>query len=237
LNRQRFPGFPARSSLTPLPGLFFSKLLPETSSLSELKVMLHIFWRLGQKTGLTKFITYDELASDKVLLDGLDETGDRPQTLREALESAVDRGVLLHVTWNGEGQSHDVYFVNSEAGRKAMAKVEAGELSFKPSSQGKLSAEEGRPNIFVLYEQHIGLLNPSVAEELKEAEELYPASWIEEAFQEAASLNKRSWRYISRILERWSAEGKDSGESGRDSKKKRSPNRYLKGKYGYLVRR
>jgi hypothetical protein len=62
-------------------------------------------------------------------------------------------------------------------------------------------------------------------------------AWIEEAFREAASLNKRSWRYIERILERWSTEGKGSGEPGRDTKKKGAPGRYLKGKYGYLVRR
>jgi len=71
---------------------------------------------------------------------------------------------------------------------------------------------------------------------LKEAEKLYPAPWIEEAFREAVSLNKRNWRYIARILERWSLEGKGSGESGRDSKKERGPSRYLRGRYGHLVR-
>jgi DNA replication protein DnaD len=75
-----------------------------------------------------------------------------------------------------------------------------------------------------------------IAEELKEAEKLYPAAWIEEAFKEAVALNKRSWRYIARILERWSVEGKGSGKSGRDSKKKQGPERYLGGKYGHLVR-
>ena len=66
-----------------------------------------------------------------------------------------------------------------------------------------------RPNIFVLYEQNIGPLTPLLAEELMEAEDTYPAAWIEDAFREAVELNKRSWRYIQRILERWAAEGKD----------------------------
>jgi len=223
--------------LTPLPDLFFSKLLPETSSLSELKVTLHIFWRLNQKKQATKFVTYDELASDRVLLEGLDGVTDAATMLKGALESAVDRGILLHMAWGKDGQSRDIYFVNSEAGRKSVAKLESGEISFKSLPQGRLSVEEKRPNIFVLYEQHIGLLNPSVAEELKEAESLYPDSWIEEAFQEASSLNKLSWRYISRILERWSTEGKGSGKPGRDTKKERDPSRYVKGKYGHLVRR
>ena len=80
--------------------------------------------------------------------------------------------------------------------------------------------KEEKPNIFALYEQNIGLLTPMIAEELKEAEKLYPVSWIEEAFKEAVSLNKRNWRYISRILERWASEGKDSGEFRRDSKRR-----------------
>lgn len=237
MNRQPFPGFPAKSSLTPLPDLFFSKLLPETSSLTEVKVVLHIFWRLNQKKEATRFVTYDELASDKVLLEGLDGVADANAMLKGALESAVERGVLLHLVWEKEGRSCDVYFVNSEAGRKSVAKLESGDISFKLLPQGRLSVEEKRPNIFVLYEQHIGLLNPSIAEELKEAEDLYPASWIEEAFQEASSLNKLSWRYISRILERWATEGKGSGKPGRDTKKERDSSRYVKGKYGHLVRR
>ena len=64
---QPFPGFPARSKLTPLPELFFSRLLPETDSLTELKVVLHIFWRLYLKKDSPKFITYDDLRSDETL--------------------------------------------------------------------------------------------------------------------------------------------------------------------------
>jgi DNA replication protein len=238
LNRQPFPGFPARSNLTPLPDLFFSKLLPETDSLPELKVLLHIFWRLYRKRGMQRFVTYDELAADDVLMQGLGEYGDPAAALREALKSAVDHGALLRGTVEKGGQPQDLYFINSEASKESLAKVGIGEASVQvvPQAEPNVKKEEP-PNIFVLYEQNIGLLTPMIAEELKEAEKLYPASWIEEAFREAVSLNKRSWRYISRILERWSTEGKNSGESGRDSKKKGSPGRYFKGKYGYLVRR
>ncbi len=65
-----------------------------------------------------------------------------------------------------------------------------------------------RPNIFILYEQNIGLLTPPIADELRQAEQTYPAGWIEEAFREAVSLNKRSWRYIRAILERWRTQGR-----------------------------
>jgi DNA replication protein len=67
----------------------------------------------------------------------------------------------------------------------------------------------------VLYEQNIGPLTPLLAEELMDAERTYPASWLEDAFREAVELNKRSWRYVQRILERWAAEGKEHETSRR----------------------
>ena len=76
-----------------------------------------------------------------------------------------------------------------------------------------------KPNIFALYEDNIGMLTPILAEELKEAEELYPWLWVCEAFQIAAAENRRRWGYISGILRRWAAEGKDDGKSGRHPKK------------------
>jgi DnaD/phage-associated family protein len=68
-----------------------------------------------------------------------------------------------------------------------------------------------RPNIFILYEQNIGLLQPIIAEELEEAERTYPQEWIEEAFRIAVERNVRNWKYVRRILERWATEGKDEG--------------------------
>jgi DNA replication protein len=65
-----------------------------------------------------------------------------------------------------------------------------------------------RPNVFVLYEQNIGLLSPMIAEELKDAAERYPAEWIESAFREAVLQNKRKWSYIRAILRRWETEGR-----------------------------
>ena len=79
------------------------------------------------------------------------------------------------------------------------------------------------------------MLTPMIAEELKEAEKLYPASWIESAFKEAVTRNKRSWRYISRILERWASEGKEYGEPRRGLEADRD--KYIKGRYGHVVRR
>ena len=75
------------------------------------------------------------------------------------------------------------------------------------------------PNEFALYEQNVGMLSPMIAYALREAEELYPAEWITDAIGEAVRQNIRSWRYISRILERWEHEGRGHGKPGRYSKK------------------
>jgi len=93
--------------------------------------------------------------------------------------------------------------------------------------------EVERPNIFALYEQNIGLLQPLIAEELREAEKTYPAAWIEEAFKIAVERNARNWRYIKAILERWTREGKDDGAPKRGSKEDRY--RYIKGEYADYI--
>ena len=93
-----------------------------------------------------------------------------------------------------------------------------------------------RPNIFTLYEQNIGMLSPIITDELKEAEKHYPAQWIEDAFKEAVDLNKRNWRYISRILERWAAEGKIDGKPGRHTKAESDPEEYYR-RYGHLLKK
>ena len=77
-------------------------------------------------------------------------------------------------------------------------------------SQQHIQVQIDRPNIFVLYEQNIGLLSPLLADELKDAADQYPAEWIEAAFREAVQHNKRKWSYIRAILRRWETEGRQS---------------------------
>jgi DnaD/phage-associated family protein len=234
---KQFSGFPPKSKFTPIPNIFFSEVLPQIDDLAELKVTLHIIWALYQKRGYPRYITCGELLSDPTLMKGIESQGSAPEILRRALNQAVSRGTLLHLTLERNGEAHDLYFVNTEADRTAVARIESGELE-----TGALVKSEPYPaipeqsNIFTLYEQNIGMLTPIIAEELKEAEKLYPASWIQDAFKEAVDLNKRSWRYISRILQRWAAEGKDDGEPGRDSKADANPEEYRR-RYGHLLKR
>ena len=77
-------------------------------------------------------------------------------------------------------------------------------------SSSPIQVQIDRPNIFVLYEQNIGLLSPLIADELKDAADQYPAEWIEAAFREAVLHNKRKWTYIRAILRRWETEGRQA---------------------------
>ena len=232
MSREPFPGFPARSSFTPLPDAFFSAVVPEIDNLLELKVILKVFWRLYRKKGSPRFVTLAELMEDKRLLDGLDATDHPSESLAVALESAAEHGILLRFGLLDGNRRRDAYVINNLEGRAVLEKFRASDAVGYLSSQARAYGKREKPKIFALYEKNVGLLTPMIAEELKEAEGLYPEAWIEEAFGEAVSLNKRNWRYIARILERWSVEGRDSGEPGRSPKK----DKYVKGKYGHLVR-
>jgi len=237
---KQFTGFPAKMQFTPLPNLFFSTLLPQISDVAELRTTLHIFEQLYRKRGYPRFVTYGELLGNTSLMNGLREVAKPPdEVLRKALEMATRRGTILHITLDRDGATEDIYFLNTEDNRQVVAKIESGEFQLpglKAAGQDYVEVEE-LPDIFTLYEQNIGMLTPMIAEELREADKLYPAAWIRDAIKEAVSLNKRSWRYIAAILERWSSEGRGSGAYRRDSAKKTDPDKYIKGKYGHMVRR
>jgi DNA replication protein len=234
-----FSGFPSRAEVTPIPNLFFTSVMPRISGVAELKTVLHIFWLLSRRRGYPQFVTCAELLADPILMGGIEAVGEpKEEVLREALRQTVQHGIMMHVRIDREGQPEDAYFVNNDAGRDAVSKIEQGEL---PSlvlapRKGEEAEIKPLPNIFSLYEQNIGMLRPLIAEQLQEAERLYPADWIESAFKEAAALNKRSWKYVLRILERWAIEGKDDGKFRRDTEKESDREKYIRGKYGHMVK-
>jgi DNA replication protein len=237
---EQFKGFPAKMQFTPLPNLFFSSLLPQISDITELKLTLHIFQALYPKKGYPRFITYGELLGNASLMNSFAQAAKPPnEVLRTALEMATQRGTILHIVLDRDGVADDFYFLNTEHNRQIVTKIQNGELHLpgtKAGVQTHIKPEE-KPDIFTIYEENIGMLTPMIADELCDAETLYPTTWITDAIKEAVSLNKRNWRYINKILERWSAEGKSNGTYRRDSKQKTSPDKYIKGRYGHMVRR
>jgi DnaD/phage-associated family protein len=217
-----FSGFPSgRVQIVGVPRPVFTDLIPIIDNLAELKLTLHVLWRLSQQRGKLRCLRFDDLASDRVLLSGLGEPA--TEALRSALHRAVERGTLLRAEAPNGHRAEDLYFANTPKGRAAVETIARGVWPEEIETAG-------RPNIFTLYEQNIGMLTPLIAEQLRDAEQTYPAAWIEDAFREAVSLNKRSWKYIHAILERWRTEGKDEKPDRRSAEADRR--RYLEWKYG-----
>ena len=234
----QFNGFPARMEFTPLPNLFFSALLPQIGDITELKTTLYVLAALYRKKSYPRFVTFSELSASPELMDSLKEEG-KPaeEALRAALNMTVGQGTLLHIELDSGGVTEDVYLLNNESNRQVLARIRNGELKLSglKAKSPEYVGTEKQPDIFTLYEQNIGMLTPMIADELREAEKLYPESWIGDAIREAVNQNKRKWNYISAILERWAAEGKGDGTYPRNNKK--GPDKYFKQKYGHMVQR
>jgi DNA replication protein len=233
----QFQGFPSGSKVlyTAIPNVFFSALLPQIKDIAELKTILYIMAMLYTKKGYPRFIAYTELLENIPLMQSLDSSKDK---LHDALKIAVDQGGLLSLAVEKDGASEDIYFLNDDPSRQAVEKIKTGELKLTGLKTGipePISAEP-LPDIFTLYEQNIGMLTPMIADELRDAESLYPENWIRDAIKEAVLHNKRNIRYIAKILENWSVEGRSDGTYQRDSKAT-GPDKYFKGKYGHMVRR
>jgi DnaD/phage-associated family protein len=235
-----FKGFPPRVEVTPLPNVFFSEVLSNINSLLELKAVMQIFFLLSRRKGYPRFVSFSELSRNAVIeKELLKMKGDMDLLLRDALQSAVNHGILLHIPINAEGKSDDAYFINNQSEKNTIDKILNGTLSI-PSveirSKEEPAGEEQR-DIYSLYERNIGMLTPILAEELQEAEHRYPPEWIHDAFKEALRANVRNWKYINGILKRWEREGRKDGKPVGDTQKERDPDKYISGKYGHMVRR
>jgi DNA replication protein len=234
---KQFSGFPARMEFTPVPNLFFSSLLPQISDMAELKTTLHVIALLYRKRGYPRLVTYRELLGNASLMSSLKGAAGPPdEVLRRALKMAAERGTVIHMVLDRDGSSEDIYFLNDKSSRQVVAKIQSGELQLsglKAREPAYVEAEES-PNIFKLYEDNIGMLDPMIAEQLRDAEKVYPQDWIRDAIKEAVTQNIHKWSYISTILARWAAEGKSDGTYQRHPKKT-DPDKYIKGKYGHMV--
>ena len=216
---RRFAGFPAGARATAVPSVFFSELLPLIEDPDELRVSLYVIYALGRRKGYPHFVTERELAADSALAASLGDGSqeDIEARLRRGLEAAVERGSLLRLEIEHDGRVESLVFLNSPSSRRAIDLMRRGELAAgRPLGPPRAAPAARQDNVYRLYEANIGALTPLVAEELKEAEQLYPYEWLEDAFREAALQNKRSWRYAAAILQRWATEGRRRETPGRD---------------------
>jgi DNA replication protein len=213
-----FHGFKPGSRATVIPSSFFTEVLPTIEDEAELRVTLYLFYALGRRKGYPRFVTGAELQALPPLAESLAPLdGEIADNLARGLERAVKRETFLSITVDRDGGSETLYLLNTPGDRRAVDQIRAGMIGLGRALPDRSEPPDtARDNVFQVYEENIGPLTPLVAEELREAERLYPYEWIEEAMKEAALLNKRSWRYVSRILERWALEGRQIEKVGRD---------------------
>lgn len=229
-----FEGFPpGKMRLIRLPAPFFTDLLPRIDDANELKLVLFCFWALEQRDGRFRYLRRADFGVPEIPAP----LGDEEQ-LALALARAIKREVLLTALVEGRNGPEMLYFLNTANGRAGVQLIREGH--WKPG-EADYPAEllPDQPNIYILYEQNIGLLTPMIAEELRDAVRTFPAGWIEEALHIAVTRNARNWRYVRAILERWQKEGKDDG-TGTGSEAPRgdseaSRKRFVSGKFADII--
>jgi len=226
-----FAGFPAgQIRSTSIPNSFFSDLLPAIDHLGELKVTLYALWSLAHSEAEFPYLTRQQMIEDRLLMEGFDRSPSSAEgILDDSLERSVARGSLLKASLELEQGPQALYFFNDPQGQAALSALEKG--SWRPSGEPEAPVELRieRPNIFNLYEQNIGPLTPMIAERLRDAEQTYPQSWIEDAIRIAVENNVRKWRYAEAILEDWLTSGKREREDRGDTEKARR--RYRQGEF------
>jgi len=220
-----FSGYPASGHATLVPNLFFSELLPEIEDPAELVVTTYLFFAIGRKRAAARWIAVAELAAEPALQRPLARLpGGAAAAFARGLEAAISRQSIVRVRVDGQ----PLVTLNGAPWRRMLP--EAADLDAPLAVE--LLAPERPPSIYALYEETIGTISPLIADELRAADEDYPEEWIVAAFREAVSLNRRSWRYVSRILERWRDEGRTDAAVGRVSDGQRD----LAGRYRDFVR-
>jgi DNA replication protein len=233
--REPTTGFPNSGLATAIPNQFFSSVFPEIEAAEELIVSIYFFFAQHLKRRSPRFLTKRELAADATLARSLAHLAPGDDALARGLDLAVWRGTLLRARTQAGGREDELYVLNTPTNRRSLEELTTRELRLDDSLPA--AAKANNSGIFALYEQNIRPLTPLIAEELKEAEERYPDTWIRDAFREAVSLNKANWRYIESILRRWEAEGRQDEKSGRDPQVEWLERRYHEGKRRLAARR
>lgn len=222
----QFKGFSAKANdSVPVPAAFFTDLLPQIEHLGELRISLYAFWNINAQVREPGYLILSDILRDANLMQMFGSPrSEQEKNLQDALNRACLRGTLL----NAQVDSETYYFLNIPRGKAARDGLIAG--AWKPDREGllpvRLAAE--RPNIFLLYEQNIGPLTPILSQMLQEAEDTYPADWIEDAVKLAVTRNARNWNYVEAILKSWREKGRNETDrrAGKEDRKRDSEGKY-----------
>ena len=202
-----FKGFPRSVRYLPVPAPMFGPLLEQIKDASGFIITLRIIWMLQQKKGRLRYVSSEEVFGDKILSNALGSK----EAIQNSINMVVKGGILLQIR---RENASDAFMLNSESDREIASDIGSiYESNDQPADPWEI--ENTPREIYSLYEQNIGILTPIMSEKLTEAEDKYPAEWIKEAVGIAVEQNRRSWAYVSRILERWDMEGRDESGDGK----------------------
>src|SRR5436305_472858 len=136
-----FTGFSTdRQKTIRVPEGFFEDVMPQITSMLEMKVTLHLFWYLsrnGSAGSSPRMVSLAELEADAELRAALAPIkGLRPvdEALREGLELAVGRGTILQLwvreepTDVSEGRAEQWYVLNTRDNRAWIDALGKGEI-------------------------------------------------------------------------------------------------------------
>ena len=215
---------PANARRIPIPAAALGEWLADIADAVELKVTLRTLALLAaepRRGSIPPSIGLDDLIDDRFLSAGLalaPNDGDSVENaVRRGLAAALRRRTLVAARVGGTFS----VLLNDVTSRSylehpGVTELEADALrgDIVPANIGRPDPEpQARParaNIFALYEQHIGSYGHSIAEQLRAAEEQYPAEWIADAISIAAERNARSWNYVQAVLRGWMQSGRPS---------------------------
>jgi DnaD/phage-associated family protein len=199
----------------PIPREFLIDRIALIDDPAELHVTLAVF-RLAADSGTTPpAVSEDDVLRDAVLARTFHEdrkSSKLSQRIRRGLQYATARDSILQVILKA-GDHDERWYVPASADHRAALETVLLEPGAWPVAGTEAAIVATAPSVFSLYEKNIGLLTPLLTDQIETAMELYPLEWIEDAIREAVTYNKRNWRYVQRVLENWSVNGRGDTQS------------------------
>jgi len=222
---------PSRAAI-PVPREFLSETIARIDDATELHVTLAVF-RLAADSGANPpAVSEDTVLQDAVLGRTFHEerkSSKLGQRIRRGLQYATARESIVQVVLAVDGHEERWYVPASEENQMALSDVLI-DPGVWPVAGIEAVVATTAPSVFSLYEKNIGMLTPLLTDQIETAMDLYPLDWIEDAILEAVTYNKRNWRYVQRVLENWSVNGR--GEGNRDAANRGSaPEPFDPGRY------
>ncbi|MQF83047.1 DnaD domain protein [SAR202 cluster bacterium AD-802-E10_MRT_200m] len=210
------------SIIVPVPGLIFGPVLEGIHDVVELKCILRTMFLLHRNRTMNGVIKLDDVLEDVIVSKSLhgNNKGEQRAIVERAVDVAVAYGILLKKSFQMVESDEVWLFLNNLANRKLIDRTQKELQLTQPFSVVAVTENSSsKINIFQLYEELIGIITPMIAERLKELEQEYSVSSIEEAFRVAAMHDKHRLSYIEGILRSWKEGDRKNGSRGRRAEK------------------